>query len=145
MTTNSQLKKDVSGLKVLAVDDNTMMVNLITNMLKDLGFNNIDTAMDGRKGLDKILQAKEVGNPYDIVFLDWNMPEMCGYDVLKECRERLEFSKMAIVMITAENQKRSVLEAMKVGATSYITKPVSKDTLAQKLNQILDWIDQINK
>lgn len=130
-------------LKVLAVDDNMMMINLITNMLQKLGFTKIDTAMDGRKGYDIILEAKDNGEPYDIVFLDWNMPEMCGFDVLKECRENLEFSKMAIVMVTAENQKRSILEATKTGATAYLTKPISEDILKQKIENVVDWLERV--
>lgn len=130
-------------LKVLAVDDNMMMINLITNMLQKLGFTKIDTAMDGRKGCDIILEAKDSGEPYDIVFLDWNMPEMCGFDVLKECRENLEFSKMAIVMMTAENQKRSILEATKTGATAYLTKPISEDILKQKIENVVDWLERV--
>ena len=142
MNMNAGLKGDVSGFKVLVVDDNTMMINLITNMVRDLGFKDIDTAMDGKKAFEKIKAQKNSNAPFDIVFLDWNMPEMCGYDVLKECREMPEYSNMAIVMITAENQKRNVLEAMKAGATSYITKPVSQEMLTKKIEQILDWLEK---
>ena len=135
------LNKNVSELKVMAVDDNTMMINLMIKMLGDLGFEKIDTAGDGKEAFQKIIDAKDEGERYDIVFLDWNMPGMYGYDVLRECREIIELGDMAIVMVTAENQKRSVLEAMKVGATSYITKPVSPDELSKKVNQVLEWMD----
>ena len=132
-----------SNLRVLAVDDNMMMINLMTNMLKNIGFEKIDTAMDGREGLEAIMDSKNNGQLYDIIFLDWNMPEKCGFDILRECREDLDFSKVAFVMVTAENQKRSILEATKTGANAYLTKPISEDTLKQKIENVVDWLERV--
>lgn len=132
---------NVSDYKVLLVDDNSMTLNLVSTMLRSNGFMAIETALDGRIALEKIAEKEQEGNLYDIVFLDWNMPEVGGYEVLRQCRENRSYDNMAIVMLTAENQKRYMLEAIKIGATSYIVKPLAQDDLEKKLKQILEWFE----
>lgn len=130
-----------SDYKVLLVDDNTMTLNLMSNMLRAQGITKYETSMHGHDAMEKIKVRMELGNPYNIVFLDWNMPDISGYDVLLHCRQDPKNDKTAIVMLTAENQKRYVLEAIKAGATSYIVKPLSQDDLSKKMKQISEWID----
>lgn len=134
--------KNLSGtnLDVLLVDDNIMTISIVKMMLEELGFKNIDTASNGQDAWDKISARME--NPYDLVIMDWNMPQMNGYEALRRCREESALNKMAIVMLTAESQKRNVLEATKAGATSYIIKPVDKNEFNEKMQQVFTWIEK---
>lgn len=128
--------------KVLLVDDNSMTINLISTMLKALGISNLHVSYHGQDALDKINGATAISQPYHLVFLDWNMPDITGYEVLTICRQNPANEKTAFVMLTAENQKRSVLEAIKAGATSYIIKPLSQDDLSKKLTQVYSWMEE---
>jgi two-component system chemotaxis response regulator CheY len=128
--------------KVLLVDDNSMTINLMSTMLKALGVTNLHVSYHGEDALNKINNALLASTPYHLVFLDWNMPDISGYEVLSQCRQNTANDKTAFVMLTAENQKRSVLEAIKAGATSYIIKPISQDDFSKKLAQIYSWMEE---
>lgn len=134
--------KTISGaekLKVLLVDDNLMSKTLTMSIMENFGFKDMDYSINGLEAWERMSALKEAGGMYDIVLLDWNMPVMSGYDLLRRCREDASLNNMAIIMVTAENQKRNVLEAVKAGATSYITKPVIAEDLFFKLSQVMDW------
>lgn len=129
-----------TALKILVVDDNVMMRSILINYLKERGVQDIRTADNGSLALQMIEEAKSLGAPYDIVFLDWNMPGTSGFEVLSQCRNNPKHGKMAIVMVTAENKQRSVLEAIKAGATAYMIKPVSKAEMDTKFSQVCSWL-----
>jgi two-component system chemotaxis response regulator CheY len=131
--------------RVLAVDENMMTLNLVMNMLKKSGLEQVETSTNGQDAWDKISAAKEKGNSYDILILDWNMPVMNGYDVLRRCREDQGLDRTAIIMLSAENQKRNILEAMKAGATSYMVKPVDAKEFNEKLQQVFLWMNKNKK
>lgn len=128
------------AMNVLIVDDNIMTITLVTSMLRGQGFSQIQSASNGQDAWDKITSAQDQGIPYDIVIMDWNMPVMSGYDVLRRCREDRTMNRMAIVMLTAENQKRNMLEASKAGATSYIVKPVDSNEFSERMKQVFVWL-----
>lgn len=128
--------------RVLVVDDNTMTLDLIASMLKRGGLDQVETVDNGQGAWDKIIAAKEQGSPYDILILDWNMPVMNGYDVLRRCREDHSIDRTAIIMLSAENRKRNILEAMKAGATSYMVKPVDEKEFNEKLQQTFLWMNK---
>lgn len=130
---------DLSDKKVLIVDDNMMMTTMTEDMLRKIGFGEVDVARSGSEGLAKIQLAKEAGAVFDVVFLDWHMPDMSGFEVLRVCREDAGLHMMAIVMVTAENQKRSITEAMKTGATAYTVKPASQEDLETAINTVMSW------
>lgn len=130
-----------SQYKVLLVDDNSMTINLISTMLKSHGVTNLQASFHGHDALKKINEAREESAPFDMVFLDWNMPDISGYEVLSQCRQNSQNDRTAFIMLTAENQKRSVLEALKAGATSYIIKPLSQDDLGKRLSQVFSWLE----
>jgi two-component system chemotaxis response regulator CheY len=79
------------------------------------------------------LDAAYNSSPFDLVFLDWNMPEMDGFSLLQKCRADVRFKNLPIVMVTAESERQYVLKALSAGATDYITKPFSNETLRQKI------------
>ena len=110
------------------------------NALQDSKITNVQTAADGNEAIDLVQKAHEAGQPYNIVFLDWNMPTISGLEVLSYFRAKPEYSNTAFVMLTAESEQQNIMKAIKAGATSYIIKPVSPADLSKKLFEIHEWI-----
>lgn len=130
---------DLSGYKFLIVDDHMLARKAISAELGKFGAQTIDEASNGVEGLKKINQKCEEGSPYDIVFLDWAMPEMDGNEVLKACRANEKLNKMSIIMVSAESEDVNILKALEAGATAYIAKPFQPEMLAHKLDDVLGW------
>lgn len=127
---------EIGELKVLVVDDNVVVRKLIELNLGTMGFKNIDVADNSSQAQGKISEK-----PYDIVFLDWNMPGKSGYQLMQEYREDRVNDGIAFVMVTAESQERYVREAVKAGATGYITKPITPATFAEKVQKVIAWLE----
>lgn len=130
----------LSQLKVLIADDHFLVRQFVRNTLQEAKITNIQTAADGNEAIDQIQKAAEVKQPYDIVFLDWNMPTISGLEVLNYFRTRPEYANTAFVMLTAESEQSNIMKAIKAGATSYIIKPVSPSDLGKKLFEIHEWL-----
>ncbi len=130
----------LAQLKVLVADDHFLVRQFVRNTLQDAKVTNIQTAADGNEAIDLIQKAAAVEQPYDIVFLDWNMPTISGLEVLNYFRARPEYAETAFVMLTAESEQQNIMKAIKAGATSYIIKPVSPSDLSKKLFEIHEWI-----
>lgn len=130
----------IENLRVLVTDDQLMMRTVISQDLRNMGFVQIDTAPNGREAWRLIDDARRSNHPYSMVFLDWNMPELDGLGVLTKCRAEKKLDNMAVVMITAEQEKKNVLKAISTGATSYIVKPVSRDALQKNVERIFEWL-----
>ncbi|MGZ3770807.1 MAG: response regulator [Bdellovibrio sp.] len=124
-------------MKILLVDDFEMVRVMLRNTLEGLGYTDIEEAEDGRVALVKIKEAQKNSIPYEMVFCDWNMPDVTGLEVLESCRGQLEFKSLPIVMVTAESERQQVVRALKAGATDYIVKPVTPEILEKKINQII--------
>ncbi len=127
-------------LKILIADDHFLIRQFVRNTLSDAKITNIQTAADGNEAIDLVQKAHDVGQPYDIVFLDWNMPTVSGLEVLSYFRAKVEYGSTAFVMLTAESEQQNIMKAIKAGATSYIIKPVSPADLSKKLFEIHEWI-----
>lgn len=119
------------NLKFLVVDDFSTMRRIVRNLLKELGFINVDEAEDGAVALRKL----QDGN-YDFVVSDWNMPNMDGLTMLQSVRADERLSKLPVLMITAEAKKENIIAAAQAGASGYIVKPFTAATLDEKLNKI---------
>jgi two-component system chemotaxis response regulator CheY len=117
-------------MHVLVVDDYQTMIRIIKNLLKQLGFDNVDEATNGVVALEKI-SAK----PYGLIISDWNMEPMTGLDLLKKVRG--EGNKVPFIMVTAESKTENVLAAREAGVNNYIVKPFNADTLKSKLTAVL--------
>jgi two-component system chemotaxis response regulator CheY len=104
------------------------MVRIIRNLLKQLGFLNVDDATDGSAALAK-LRAKR----YGLVISDWNMEPMTGYDLLREVRADPNLVKTPFIMVTAESKTENVIAAKKAGVDNYIVKPFNAQTLQHKI------------
>ena len=118
-------------IKILIVDDFATMRRIIKNILKQLGFNNIDEADDGVSALAKIQASK-----FDLIVTDWNMPNMSGLDLLKAIRANENTKAVPVLMVTAEAMKDNIVEAVKSGVTNYVVKPFTAEVMKEKLDAI---------
>jgi two-component system chemotaxis response regulator CheY len=121
---------DIS-MQILVVDDYSTMIRIIRNLLKQLGFENIDDASDGTAALDKMR-----GKKYGLVISDWNMEPMSGYDLLREVRADPNLATTPFIMITAESKTENVIAAKKAGVNNYIVKPFNAATLKAKIDTV---------
>ena len=119
------------SMPILVVDDYATMIRIIRNLLKQIGFENVDDASDGSAAL-----AKMQGKKYGLVISDWNMEPMTGYDLLKEVRANPEFKATPFIMVTAESKTENVIAAKKAGVNNYIVKPFNADTLKSKIEAV---------
>jgi len=119
------------AMPILVVDDYQTMIRIIRNLLKQLGFEEVDDALDGTQALAKMKQRK-----YGLVISDWNMEPMTGYDLLKAVRSDDGLKEMPFIMLTAESKTDNVIAAKKAGVNSYIVKPFNAQTLKQKIDAI---------
>ena len=124
---------DKSAMKFLVVDDFSTMRRIVRNLLKELGFNNIEEAEDGAIALGRL---KSGG--IDFVVTDWNMPNMDGLTLLQSIRADPALKHLPVLMITAEAKKENIIAAAQAGASGYIVKPFTAGTLSEKLGKIFD-------
>src|SRR6201985_3022415 len=120
------------SMPILVVDDYATMIRIIRNLLKQIGFENVDDASDGSAAL-----ARMQGRKYGLVISDWNMEPMTGYDLLREVRASPELSTTPFIMITAESKTENVIAAKKAGVSNYIVKPFNAATLKTKMEAVL--------
>lgn len=120
------------SMPVLVVDDYKTMVRIIRNLLKQLGFQNIDDAADGAEALDKMKT-----NSYGLVISDWNMEPMTGYELLCEVRADDKLKKTPFIMVTAESKTENVVAAKRAGVNNYIVKPFNAQTLKGKITAVI--------
>ena len=120
------------SMPVLVVDDYNTMVRIIRNLLKQLGFTDVDDASDGEAALAKMRQRR-----YGLVISDWNMEPMTGYELLKQVRADAALSRTPFIMVTAESKTENVIAAKKAGVNNYIVKPFNADTLRSKIAAVL--------
>jgi len=118
-------------MPVLVVDDYNTMIRIIRNLLKQLGFEDVDDASDGSAALAKMRDKK-----YGLVISDWNMEPMTGYELLKEVRADPGLTKAPFIMVTAESKTENVIAAKKAGVNNYIVKPFNAQTLKTKIEAV---------
>ncbi|HTT36958.1 MAG TPA: chemotaxis response regulator CheY [Burkholderiales bacterium] len=121
-----------SDLRFLVVDDFSTMRRIVRNLLKELGFMNVDEADDGAMALQKLRSGV-----FDFVISDWNMPNMTGIELLRAVRADPALKHLPVLIITAEAKKENIIEAAQSGASGYIVKPFTAATLDEKLTKIL--------
>ena len=120
------------SLPILVVDDYGTMVRIIRNLLKQIGYENVDDAASGEAALAKIRSKK-----YGLVISDWNMEPMTGYELLQQVRADALNSATPFIMVTAESKTDNVVAARKAGVSNYIVKPFNAATLKAKIDQVL--------
>lgn len=121
------------SMPVLVVDDYKTMVRIIRNLLKQIGFEDVDEASDGVEALSKLKERQ-----YGLVISDWNMEPMTGYELLKQVRDDTNLSALPFIMVTAEAKSENVIAAKKAGVNNYIVKPFNAQTLKSKIDTVFD-------
>jgi len=121
------------NMKFLVVDDFSTMRRIVRNLLKELGFTNVDEAEDGVAALQKLGSGG-----FDFVVTDWNMPNMDGLTLLQTIRKTPNLKDLPVLMITAEAKKENIIAAAQAGASGYIVKPFTAATLSEKLEKIFE-------
>src|SRR6187401_830225 len=122
---------DYFSKSVLMMDDYNTMIRIIRNLLKQIGFDQIEDASDGETALMKMRSRR-----FDLVISDWNMEPMTGYDLLKEVRTDPNLATTPFIMITAESKTENVIAAKKAGVNNYIVKPFNAATLKTKIEAV---------
>jgi len=121
------------GLKFLVVDDSVTMRRIVTNSLKNLGYENFIEASDGKEALAKLGIDKDL----NFVITDWNMPVLSGLELTKAIRTDPSTEKMPILMVTTRGVKDDIIEALQAKVNNYIVKPFTPQVLKEKIDQIL--------
>jgi two-component system chemotaxis response regulator CheY len=119
-------------LRFLIVDDFATMRRIMKKFLNDLGYSDVSEAEDGATAL-RILQQGNV----DFLITDWNMPGMPGIELLRAARADPALVNLRVLMVTAEDKRQQIVEAIHAGVNGYLIKPFSADTLKERIDQIL--------
>ena len=126
------MKKDI---RILVVDDFSTMRRIIKNLLRDLGFTNVEEADDGKTALPILKQGR-----IEFLITDWNMPGMTGIDLLKEVRADPALSHIPVLMVTAEAKREQIIAAAQAGVNGYVIKPFTAVVLKEKIEKIFERI-----
>ncbi|MCR9072054.1 MAG: chemotaxis response regulator CheY [Alphaproteobacteria bacterium] len=120
------------NMAILIVDDYKTMLRIIRNLLRQLGFSNVDEASDGATALQKLRRGE-----FGLVISDWNMEPMTGLQLLKEVRSDAKLKSTPFIMVTAESKTENVIAAKKAGVNNYIVKPFNAATLKTKMTAVI--------
>jgi two-component system, chemotaxis family, chemotaxis protein CheY len=124
-------------IKILIVDDFSTMRRIVKNVLKQLGFNNIDEAEDGTQALAKLRSGA-----FGFLVSDWNMPNMDGIELLKTIRKDPVLKDLPVLMVTAEAEKDKVITAIQAGVNNYVVKPFTAETFKEKMDRIFEKLEK---
>lgn len=127
-------------MKILVVDDFSTMRRIVKNLLRQLGFENIEEAEDGAQAFSKLK-----GGGYGFMVSDWNMPNMDGLELLKKVRNDPELKDLPILMVTAEAEKDKVITAIQAGVNNYIVKPFTGEILKEKMDKVFERLSAQSK
>lgn len=119
------------SIPILVVDDYNTMIRIIRNLLRQIGFSDIDEAADGSTAIARMREKT-----YGLVISEWNMEPMTGYELLSKVRADPGLSKTPFIMLTAESKTENVIAAKKAGVNNYIVKPFNAPTLQRKIEAV---------
>lgn len=119
------------NMKILVVDDMSTMRRIVKNILKQLGFANMEEAENGQEALAKLRT-----DSYGFVVSDWNMPVMAGIEMLRAIRADEKLKHIPVLMVTAEAQKENLIEAIQAGVNNYVVKPFTAEVMQEKIGKI---------
>ncbi len=118
-------------MRVLIVDDFPTMRKILKNVLKQIRVQDTLEAQNGREALD-LLRKEEI----DLILCDLLMPEMTGMELLQTCKDDARLGRIPFILVTAEAQKKTVMEAIKAGVDNYITKPFTPERLQEAISKV---------
>jgi two-component system chemotaxis response regulator CheY len=122
------------NMPILIVDDFATMLRVVRNLLRQIGFENVQEASDGSQALEKMRGAD---NKFGLVISDWNMEPMTGLQLLRELRADEDLQQTPFIMITAESKTENVIMAKEAGVNNYIVKPFDAQTLRAKMSAVI--------
>ena len=122
-----------ANMKFLVVDDFSTMRRIVRNLLRELGYSNVEEAEDGAIALSMLKNGH-----FDFVVSDWNMPNMDGLQLLQSIRADAALKHLPVLMVTAEAKKENIVAAAQAGASGYVVKPFTAATLDEKLSKIFE-------
>tara|TARA_B100001287_G_scaffold121521_1_gene102422 strand:- start:94 stop:465 length:372 start_codon:yes stop_codon:yes gene_type:complete len=117
-------------MKALVIDDSRAIRRILVKTLKELDIDVVEAA-HGQEALDKLESGEAT---VDLIMVDWNMPEMNGYDFIVAVRAKEQFNEIPIMMVTTESEMSQMTRAIEAGATEYLMKPFTKEMIAEKLD-----------
>jgi len=123
---------DYSKINVLIIDDDSTTRRIVTRLIKQIGFVNFSEAVDGEQAY-KMMQEEK----FDLILSDWDMPVMNGYTLLEKVRADSNYKKTPFIMVTANDNKESIIEAVKAKVSQYIVKPFTVTALKEKIEKVL--------
>ena len=121
------------SMNVLIVDDYKTMLRIMRNLLKQLGFENVEEAIDGTAALEILKEKSDFG----LIISDWNMEPMTGIELLRNVRAADALKAIPFIMVTAESKSENVIAAKEAGVSNYIVKPFNAETLKAKMVSVL--------
>ena len=121
------------SVPVLIVDDYRTMLRIIRNLLKQIGFDNVEEATDGAEALAKLRAGR-----FGLVISDWNMEPMTGLQLLQEVRADPKLKSTPFIMVTAESKAENIVAAKQAGVSNYIVKPFNAETLKSRVEKVLE-------
>jgi len=121
------------NMRILIVDDYKTMLRIMRNLLRQLGFENVEEASDGSAALTLLHNSA----PFDLIISDWNMEPMTGIALLREVRADANLKMLPFIMVTAESKSENVIAAKEAGVSNYIVKPFNAETLKSKMVSVI--------
>jgi two-component system, chemotaxis family, chemotaxis protein CheY len=119
--------------KIMVVDDSKTMRRLQKNILVSIGFANVTEAEDGNVALREL----EANTDFELILLDWNMPNLGGLETLKKIKAMPETKHIPVIMVTSEAEKAQVLVAVQAGVAGYVVKPFGQGPLEKQAKAVL--------
>jgi len=120
-------------MRLMVVDDFSTMRRIVKNILKQIGYSEIEEAEDGAQAFNKLKEK-----PCQFIISDWNMPNMTGLELLKSVRGDPQLKDTPFLMVTAESEKDNIMAAVGAGVSNYIVKPFTAETLKDKMDKVLE-------
>ncbi len=120
-------------MRIMVIDDFSTMRRIVKNILKQLGYTEIEEAEDGEHALSKLREK-----PVQFIISDWNMPKMDGLELLKNVRNDSQLKEIPFLMVTAESEKENIMAAIGAGVSNYIVKPFTAEILKEKMDKVLE-------
>lgn len=118
-------------MKILIVEDSNTLRYMFVNMLRDMGYKKLTAVASAEEALPLLTNDK-----FDLVFLDWNLPKMSGFDLLRYVRASPPIAGLNIVMVTTVHERSNIIKALQVGLQGYLLKPLQKNLILEKLKEI---------
>ena len=117
-------------MRALVIDDSRAIRLILGKIVKEIGFD----VLEAGNGLEALEQLKNSDSNIDLALVDWNMPEMNGYEFVCAVREDPQYNDLMLMMVTTETEMSQVVKALEAGANEYLMKPFTKDMILDKLN-----------